>query len=155
MKSDKCANWKGPITGGYGVDDGMTAHRRAWMIRYGDIPDGLLIHHICGNTLCIKVEHLVAVSKAEHGRIHRHKDFRRGDSSRRWRLKEADIREALKQCRGIKRLAAQRLECTRSTLDSYLTDLQIDVKKYRQYKYPDGVPHGKNRRLPAPNDPGV
>ena len=129
---DNCINWQGLISGGYGVDDGHSAHRRAWEARYGPVPDGLLIHHICANTACVNVDHLVAVSKAANGRIHRHADFRRGDKSRRWRLNEADIREALRLSNGKKSHVAIRLECTRATLDNYIKDLKIDVNQYKK-----------------------
>lgn len=34
------------------------AHRLAWIQANGDIPPGLQVRHICGNRLCINVDHL-------------------------------------------------------------------------------------------------
>ena len=135
MENHKCIEWQGKQTGGFGVCAGHLAHRQTWQDKYGPIPDGLLIHHTCGNHSCVNVDHLVAVSKAEHGIIHRHPEFRRGGKSRRWRLKEPDIREALRLCEGIKARTAIRLECTRVTLDNYLRDMKIDVREYRKTRW--------------------
>jgi hypothetical protein len=34
------------------------AHRVAWMLAHGPIPKGKVVRHVCGNPLCVAVEHL-------------------------------------------------------------------------------------------------
>ncbi|KUG58970.1 HNH endonuclease signature motif containing protein [Nesterenkonia jeotgali] len=37
---------------------GMLAHRLAWELEHGEIPDGAVIDHRCHNTSCVRVAHL-------------------------------------------------------------------------------------------------
>lgn len=46
------------------------AHRVGWRETHGSIPDGHLLHHVCGVKGCINVDHLQPVTPAEHARIH-------------------------------------------------------------------------------------
>ena len=43
----------------------MYAHRAAWELAHGPIPDGMIVRHMCGNKACANAEHL---------RIGTHKD---------------------------------------------------------------------------------
>lgn len=67
-----CWNWRGGVAGnGYGsvrVPHGpqMGAHRAAWIVANGPVPDGLQIDHLCRNPLCINPAHLEAVSPREN-----------------------------------------------------------------------------------------
>jgi hypothetical protein len=68
-----CWNWIGPITkSGYGCfkRNHIKAHRMAYKIFVGKIPDGTEIHHICENILCVRPDHLVALTPEEHHRLH-------------------------------------------------------------------------------------
>ena len=38
-------------------------HRVAWVIRNGDIPEGMVIDHLCRNTLCCNPDHLELVTQ--------------------------------------------------------------------------------------------
>lgn len=67
----ECLVWTGATTGrGYGriVVRGrlMMAHRFAWVMRYGVMPEGKEIHHTCYNTLCCNVEHLQLASRSQN-----------------------------------------------------------------------------------------
>ena len=47
-----CIEWIGPQRGGYGLLTAsggirLQAHRAAWMMAYGEIPDGMVICHHC------------------------------------------------------------------------------------------------------------
>lgn len=62
-RSGSCHEWKGSIArNGYGCihHDGRTAyaHRIAWLLRYGDVPDGCLVLHRCDNRRCVNTDHL-------------------------------------------------------------------------------------------------
>jgi HNH endonuclease len=62
-----CRVWTGKLNkNGYGSQQ---EHRRAWELAHGPIPDGLHIHHECGNKACVNVEHLRAVTPEEHPRL--------------------------------------------------------------------------------------
>lgn len=73
-----CSEWSGPKTGGgYGIfftyDSGkqrnVGAHRYAYELHVGPIPDGLVIDHLCGTRACTVPEHLEAVTQREN--VHR------------------------------------------------------------------------------------
>jgi hypothetical protein len=52
----------------HGRGDGrnVLAHRLAYEQEIGPIPEGMHIHHTCGQRLCINPEHMEAVDPAEH-----------------------------------------------------------------------------------------
>lgn len=62
-KTDNCWFWTASTQGrGYGqfYYEGRVqlAHRVAWIMHHGPIPDGMVIDHVCHNTLCVNPEHL-------------------------------------------------------------------------------------------------
>lgn len=76
---DGCWEWKGSITthsrGGYGVIylrkvDGVQktarAHRVAYEMLTGPIPEGLVIDHLCRNRSCVNPAHMEAVTDEEN-----------------------------------------------------------------------------------------
>lgn len=48
----------------------VAAHRWLWQHEFGPIPKGLELHHVCGNPLCVNLEHLRAVTPEAHWRLH-------------------------------------------------------------------------------------
>lgn len=69
--STHCWNWQGSLNqGGYGTicREGVTSssHRYFYTKRFGKIPAGLTIDHLCRNTKCVNPEHLEAVTIGEN-----------------------------------------------------------------------------------------
>ncbi len=62
QKSDGCWVWQGCIVRRYGVlgHDGkqVKAHRVAWGLTNGPIPNGLSVLHKCDNPPCVRPDHL-------------------------------------------------------------------------------------------------
>lgn len=71
-ETSDCWIWIGPHTPkGYGrfhSPAGSTAHRYAWFIENGPIPEGLELDHLCGVRCCVRPDHLEAVTHAENVR---------------------------------------------------------------------------------------
>ena len=72
-----CWEWTGSLqSAGYGHiwvggdKHSSLAHRVSYELHVGPIPDGLEIDHLCGNKKCVNPEHLEAMSRAEHARLH-------------------------------------------------------------------------------------
>jgi len=69
-----CWQWTGNGRGGrlknYGrvkyQGRGQAAHRCVWEMLVGKIPKGLVIDHLCKNTLCVNPDHLEPVTQAEN-----------------------------------------------------------------------------------------
>lgn len=79
---DGCWLWTGSVhPNGYGrisVDNKWTwVHRFAYDLLVGPIPAGLTIDHLCRNTLCVRPDHLEAVTAAEN--LRREVEANRGD----------------------------------------------------------------------------
>lgn len=64
---DTCWIWTGAVRNGYGAFDWRgklwRAHRLAYTLRIGEIPDGLDIDHTCRQRLCVNPVHLQAVER--------------------------------------------------------------------------------------------
>lgn len=68
-----CVEWQGPVDrDGYGrIRFGgcsTHAHRVAWELANGPVPDGLQIDHLCRNKVCCNPEHLDTVTMQENVR---------------------------------------------------------------------------------------
>ena len=74
-ESEGCWHWTASTwKDGYGrfwsTDEGrvVRAHRFAYELANGPIPDGLVIDHLCRNRLCVRADHLEAVTSLENRR---------------------------------------------------------------------------------------
>lgn len=73
-KTETCWNWTASkMTSGYGqIGSGgkggrpLCAHRVAYELEVGPIPDGMQIDHICHNRLCVNPAHLRAVTNKQN-----------------------------------------------------------------------------------------
>lgn len=70
-----CLVWTGAINtrrNGYGFlrvkGRVIWAHRFAWEQKYGPIPDGMEVDHICHNTACVNALHLRTATRAQNMR---------------------------------------------------------------------------------------
>ena len=63
---------------GYRSQSRTSAHRDAYARLNGDMPEGFEAHHLCENKPCVNAtQHIIAVSSADHRRIHRFLEARR------------------------------------------------------------------------------
>lgn len=72
ISEDSCWNWTATISGktGYGNFNyyGVItkAHRVSYLLKYGEIPEGKQLDHLCRNRLCVNPYHLEPVTIGEN-----------------------------------------------------------------------------------------
>lgn len=75
---DGCCEWAGAISGGgqgYGYvrfgGAAERAHRVVFRHARGPVRDGMVLHHLCGNTRCVKPDHLLECTQEENAGFER------------------------------------------------------------------------------------
>ena len=71
----------------------MTAHRAAYLLFVGPVPEGFHLHHVCRNGTCTNPDHLVVLTPKDHGDAHRRERCGRGHND--WYVS----RTGKRQCR--------------------------------------------------------
>lgn len=70
-KTDSCWNWTAARFNGYGIfrfqGAARIAHRISYTWRFGPIPEGIEIDHMCHNRSCVNPEHLRPATKILNG----------------------------------------------------------------------------------------
>jgi len=74
QKTPGCWLWTGFRVNGYGqigIGGGakrqrMGAHRAAWILTHGEIPDGMCVLHRCDTPLCVRPDHLFLGTLADN-----------------------------------------------------------------------------------------
>lgn len=61
-----CWIWCGQTVSGYGRFREERAHRYAYQLHRGPIPEGMMIRHMCGNKLCVNPSHLEVGTMADN-----------------------------------------------------------------------------------------
>lgn len=61
-----CWRWTGQRQNDYGRFRGERAHRYAYRLHKGEIPEGLMVRHLCGNKLCVNPDHLEPGTMADN-----------------------------------------------------------------------------------------
>lgn len=101
-RSGECLVWTGTILKtGYGrfsrgrkAEGSVAAHRYAWELVHGPIPDGLLVLHKCDNPRCVDVEHLFLGTHADNMADKKAKGRQvRGERAPKAKLTEAQVLE--------------------------------------------------------------
>ncbi len=120
-----CWLWTGTISStGYGDfhwPGGTKAHRFAYSLTFGPIPDGLLVCHSCDVTLCVNPAHLFLGTHKDNSRDMTAKGRGpRGERNGIARLTDADVQEirTIAKIRGSGRKLADEYGVSTSTIST-------------------------------------
>lgn len=108
-----CIIWTGAVNDkGYGTialgigRKRVVAHRAAWLIQRGPIPEGLVLDHLCMRHPCVNVEHLEIVTQSEN--IRRAIAHHQAQGTGRWVQSPAMCRSGRHELTGHNRMELPR-----------------------------------------------
>lgn len=120
-RTGECVLWRGKLDRyGYGYvrdRDGRrhySSHRLAYLLRYGVVPTGLVLDHLCHTRDCVNAEHLEAVTNAEN--LRRGRPVHQPDCKRGHPLSGENLRmrpNGARTCRDCSREAVRRYQAKR------------------------------------------
>lgn len=132
-KTDTCWLWiGGRLTDGYGafkMPNGRTsgiqqrAHRIAWLLTHGTIPDGQQVLHTCDNPLCVCPDHLFLGTALDNVRDKHAKGRQRyahGSTHGHAKLIENDVQKIRRSIGALQRELAVRFGVTQTTIRNIL-----------------------------------
>lgn len=65
-----CWDWLGAVSHNYGkmhhLGQTVSAHRFSYLMFVGEIPDGMVVDHICNNKLCVNPDHLRVLTNQQN-----------------------------------------------------------------------------------------
>lgn len=138
MKTESCWLWTGATTpAGYGVGSigrrYIRAHRLAWILFNGPIPQGKFVCHSCDNPRCVNPDHLFLGDPADNTHDMRAKGRQfnpLGERSHFAKLTEADVRAIRSEYatkRTPMRILAARYQVSRATIS--------DIVRLRSWRH--------------------
>ena len=102
------------------------AHRISWQLRYGEIPEGMHVLHLCNTPACVKPTHLFLGThqenmqdKLNHGRAH-YTSSKFSEETRKLITSMRGARQSLNKIAAV-------VGCDKATIGRYL-------KKHNQYQ---------------------
>ena len=131
-KSDGCWLWKASLRNGYGDiwinGHHVAAHRVAWELINGAIPEGVEVLHKCDNPPCVRPDHLFLGTVADNVRDSKNKGRRApqdGENNPAHLLTASQVKE-IKQLRGklSQRKIGEKFGVARTTIENILTGKQ-------------------------------
>lgn len=135
-RSGGCWVWlAGRKATGYGVFNlgkgrPMGAHRAAYILTYGDIPDGMNVCHRCDNRWCVNPAHLFLATTKENMQDASKKGRLNKPRENGWKISAAGRREIVSR--------SQQGESSRSIAKDFNVSHKAILKVVR--KFPDGIP---------------
>ena len=127
---DECWDWQAStMTTGHGYFNQTSAHRVAYELEHGEIPDGAQVLHTCGNRRCVNPQHLY-LGTHEDNMQDRLDDgtYARGEDAVHSKLTADDVRE-IRDADATYRELAEQYDVSKRTIN--------DIVNYNSWTHID------------------